>query len=160
MRKREHLNLIKHEFASGDNVKDAEKATPKRSIVRRFLLWTSLMKTSTYDKDGETQTEDRWNVGMVVLIITLYVTVIGVFVVLLILGALYFLEMRENQRGNDAWKQKELYNNWQKSRNECLENAEKLRGLVLYSQQRKQEVPPEFLQVKTCGEAEVLNKQQ
>lgn len=156
--KQEGLVLIKSVTGADDS--DGKAKPKKKFTLRTFLLWTNLMKTSTkFKDDGKTETEDRWNVGLITLIALLYVTVIGGFIVLAVGGAVFYLDTREDQRGNDAWKQKELYNNWQKTRNECLENAERLRGLILYSQQNKQEVPPQFLNIKTCGEAEVINKQ-
>lgn len=145
-----HLNLIKPDTPYGGKGNN-ESMKPTRSRFRRFLLWTNIMKTSTFNKDGETHTEEKWNVGLVFAVIILYISVIGGFVIFAVFGSLYFLEMRENQRGNDAWKQKQFYDNWQNETKKCQENTAKLKGIILYNQQKKQETPPQYLDVMECG---------
>lgn len=145
------LSLVKQvEPLAGDPAEPKAAKTPKNR-VRDFLLWVGLMKTSTTTKDGETHTEYQWNIGAIVLILFLYVTVIGGFVILAIGGSLYFLEMREQQRNEEKWRQVKDYDALQREKKSCMENAETLAGLQRYFQQKGQEIPPQFLKVKECG---------
>lgn len=153
---RTEFSLIKTPFINGDEIR--ESAKPQVNAIRRFLRWTKLMKTSTFNKDGETHEKDEWNYGLIFVIGFLYITVIGLFLAVAIGGAMFYLDMREDARGSETWARKELYDKNKLSYEKCTQNAETLKALILFNQQNGVKTPSELIKIAECPPVADTNK--
>lgn len=153
-----NLFLIKNQSAVAACDADKQMKKSSRSLIRRILIKVNFMKTSAFNKDGEITEKDEWNYGLIIAVALLYVTVIGGIVTVVVFGALYYLDIREDMRTGDAWRMKQVYDGYKQAKTNCEENAMRLNALIKQSQQNGQKVPAELLQVKDCGTEIKLDK--
>lgn len=97
------------------------------------------------DKDNE------FNWEFIFVIFALFVTVGFAFVVLLVLGGFLWLDMKEDWRGTEAWREKQKTDYANELQKRCERNLLKQKTLVKVIENGNIKVPPEFLVVEECG---------
>lgn len=129
------------------DIEEPEKIK-RRGLLKRLLISTNFMTTRKGNNEVE---QDNWNLGMIAVVVILIVIVITGFLAILFIGGVFYLDMREDWRGTETWRQKQNYDEKRDSLGKCERAVMRQAGLIEIYKKAKLEIPPEFLVVEPCG---------
>jgi hypothetical protein len=125
----------------------SEPSEPKKGFLKRFLLWSSLLRTSTMNKEKN----EEWNWSFIAIIVLIFAVISMAFVVLVIIGGFLWLDYKEDFRGSETWREKRTYDNEQSLIKKCENTTLRQQGLLKLLEQSNQQIPSEYAKVEQCG---------
>lgn len=137
------IEIKSHSFKQ--SARAVEQSPPTRGdYLRRFLLWTGLLM------DTSTTNNDRWNGGFLFVIALLFGTIFAGFIVLLAIGGIFYLDIKEDWRGTEAWRQKQIYDAMQTQTRKCEQMLADKKILIETVKASNRPIPANLSTVEDC----------